>query len=167
MRYFSGLVSKKESCVVTKAYVFVLILCFNLCIMFGASCTISEKETQGTETENPALEYQAEDLNNVLPQRIDISTTFDSVGLGTNQLNYYYTISNITEKVFLERELHDSLYTEAVGRIPCTLWRPDYMQGVEVTFNYYSSEGEQLLHFTTQQELSFDGVNYSSSCKAN
>lgn len=152
MCYFSGLVSKKESCVVTKSSIFVLILCFKLCILVAASCTISEKEIQEAETVNLALEYQAEDLNNVLPQRLDLNTTFDSVGLGANQLNYFYTISNLTEKDFLERELHDSLYTEAIGRIPCTLWRPDYMQGVEVTFNYYSSEGKQLLHFARQQE---------------
>lgn len=109
------------------------------------------KKTNG-ESINPTLIYAAEDLNNVLPQRLELNTFFDSVGVSQNQLHYYYSISNLTRQDFLERELHDSLYTEAVDRIPCTLWRPLYMQGVEVTFTYYSVEGEQLLQFNRAQE---------------
>lgn len=153
MQYLSVFISKKESWVVTKWQVSIQIFYLALSIILISSCTTSEEENQEAEMFNPALETEAEDLNNVLPQRLDLNTSFDSVGLGTNQLRYYYSISNLTRKDFEERELHDSLYTEAVDRIPCTLWRPVHMQGVEVSFTYFSSRGEQLLHFARQQEV--------------
>lgn len=152
MRYFFGMFSREGIRAAAKSHIFILKLSFNAGMIFVTSCTITEKENQEAESVTLALEYQAEGLNNVLPQRLDLNTTFDSVGLGTNQLNYYYTISDLSETEFRVRELYDSLYTEAVGRIPCTLWRPDYMQGVEVTFNYYSSDAKKLLHFARHQE---------------
>jgi len=153
MQFFLAISAIKESCLLGRWRVKIQILCFALGILFISSCTISDEENQVTEIPNFALETQAEDLNNVLPQRLDLNTSFDSVGFGANQLQYYYSISNLTNKDFEERKLYDSLYSAAVNRIPCTLWRPVHMQGVEVTFTYFSNSGEKLLHFTRQQEV--------------
>lgn len=147
--------SEKASRTGTKLHILILMLCLNLCTVLFTSCTISEKKNEETEKLYRALEYQAASLNNVLPQKLDLNTHFDSVGFGSNQLRYYYSLSNLSEKDFLEKELRDSLYAEAVDRIPCTLWRPVYMQGVEVTFNYYSSDGKRILHFARQGEACY------------
>lgn len=99
---------------------------------------------------------QVVDLNNVLPQRLDGNTSFDSAGHGSNQLHYYYSISNLTKRDFDERQVSNSLNSEAVRRLLCALWRPLYMQGVKVTFRYYRSDGPELLHFFTETgSLSF------------
>lgn len=98
------------------------------------------------------LEY-AEDMNDVLPQRIGTNTTFDSVSVAPEKLYYFYTEENLRFQEIQEGSVRDSLITEAEGRIPCTLWRPLYMQGVEVTFSYYSAEdGNKLLEFSRIQD---------------
>lgn len=151
MKVFSRLNSKKWF-LFTGIGLIIVIAGFALTSFLPSSNSLTAEKKKEAETINPSLANQVEDLNNVLPQKLDLNTYFDSVGLGTNQLHYYYSIFNLTKKDFTERELRDSLYTEAVDRIPCTLWRPLYMQGVEVTFTYLSSDGEQLLDFARQQE---------------
>lgn len=153
MHNFLAIFSRKESCFLGRWQVKIQVFCFAIGILLISSCTISDDEDQVTDIPNFALETQSEDLNNVLPQRLDLNTSFDSVGIGANQLQYYYSISNLTNKGFEERKLYDSLYSEAVNRIPCTLWRPVHMQGVVVSFTYFSNSGEKLLHFTRQQEV--------------
>ena len=94
------------------------------------------------------LEIAVEDLNAALPQRQGLDTYFDSVALGHNHLNYYYTFADISmEQVAKNEQLEDSLYSEAEERIPCSLWRPDHMNGVSVTFTYFSNDGEKILEF--------------------
>ncbi len=113
------------------------------------SCERSQQNFDGDSQEiSESLIHAAEDLNAVLPQRLALNTTFDSVGVGTDQLHYYYSITDITRDQFISKQLEDSLYSEADGRIPCTLWRPDYMNGVSVSFTYFSSDGEKILEFT-------------------
>ena len=107
---------------------------------------------QDTNEINPALLIAVEDLNNVLPQRQGASTYFDSVGVEPNHLYYYYTIENLSFDTFVENELSDSLYSASVERIPCSLWRPVYMQGVQVTFTYHSNDQQELLQFTRFQD---------------
>lgn len=148
----STLFKKIENGILNQSY---LIWVFGVIISFGIFTSCSEPGKESNESEdgdNPALAAQVEDLNNVLPQRLDQNTTFDSVGLSLNQLHYYYSISNLTQGEYEERQLHDSLYAEAIHRIPCTLWRPVFMQGVEVSFTYFSSGGEELLHLERDQQ---------------
>lgn len=98
------------------------------------------------------IEY-AEDLNDVLPQRQGLNTTFDSVAIAPEKMFYYYSVQNLTLDDVSVPSVRDSLYTEAENRIPCTLWRPLFMQGVEVTFTYYSSDdGSKLLQFSRDQD---------------
>jgi hypothetical protein len=100
---------------------------------------------------SPELTTAAEGLNDVLPQRIAQSTYFDSVGVSKNSMSYYYSLENLSEDEFLQKGLMDSLMSEAENRVPCTTWRPVYMQGVDVSFIYYSNDGKEILHFTRSQ----------------
>jgi len=110
----------------------------------------SEEDT--SEEINSELQLAAEDLNSVLPQRLAMNTYFDSVGVSPSQLHYFYSISDFSEEEFIEKALEDSLYEEAVNRIPCTLWRPDHMNGVEVTFTYFSNDDQQILTLSRFQD---------------
>lgn len=107
---------------------------------------------------SPELTIAAEDLNNVLPQRVALSTYFDSVGVNRNSMSYYYSVEDLSEYEFLQKGLRDSLMSEAEGRIPCTLWRPVYMQGVDVSFIYFSNEGREILRFTKSQNACCDST---------
>lgn len=107
---------------------------------------------------SPELTIAAEDLNNVLPQRVALSTYFDSVGVSRNSMRYYYSVEDLSEDEFLQKGLRDSLMSEAEGRIPCTLWRPVYMQGVNVSFIYFSNEGREILRFTKSQNPCCDST---------
>jgi len=100
---------------------------------------------------SPELTIAAEDLNNVLPQRVALTTYFDSVGVSRNSMTYYYSVEDLSEDEFLQKGLRDSLMSEAEDRIPCTLWRPVYMQGVDVSFIYHSNDGKEILHFSRTQ----------------
>lgn len=64
---------------------------------------------------------------------------------------YYYSLSGLTYERFMEESMHDSLYADALERIPCSLWRPVYMQNVNVTFVYFSGDEEELFQFTESQ----------------
>ena len=152
MHYSIPILFKKIGNHFLKIICFNWIFCFTVCLIFFSSCSSSQKKKEASGALNQALATHVEDLNNVLPQSLDLNTSFDSAGLGSNQLHYYYSISGLTQELYQERQLRDSLYAEAVDRIPCTLWRPVYMQGVEVIFTYYSSEGEELLQFARGQE---------------
>lgn len=111
-------------------------------------------ETEGTvdNADHEALVMAAEDLNNVLPQNIGDDTVFDSVSAGQNSLTYYYSLTGLTHQEVIDNNLEDSLFSQAVNRIPCTLWRPAYMKGVEVEFAYYSSDREEVFGFSRTQE---------------
>lgn len=148
MKFFWGLFLKKG--IRFWGIVTVVLVIGGLFYMLRSG-SVEVRGTPGLEDVNPGLAIEVEDLNNVLPQRLAMNTYFDSVGIGPNQLYYYYSLTDLTQDDFQKRNLHDSLYTEAVERIPCTLWRPLYMQGVEVTFTYFSAEGEQLLQFAREQ----------------
>ncbi len=98
------------------------------------------------------IEY-AEDLNDVLPQRQGLNTIFDSVAIAPEKLFYYYSVEGLTADRLESPIVRDSLYAEAEKRIPCTLWRPLFMQGVEVTFTYFSADNEEkLLSFTRSED---------------
>lgn len=112
----------------------------------------SQDTSEISEEASPELTIAAEDLNNVLPQRVALNTHFDSVGVSQDKMNYYYSINHLTANEFSQNGLSDSLMTEAVDRIPCTLWRPAYMQGVEVSFIYFSSDSQEILRFTRVQQ---------------
>jgi len=100
---------------------------------------------------SPELTLAAEGLNDVLPQRIAQNTIFDSVGVARNHMSYYYTLGDLSEDDVLQKELKDSLVSEAERRVPCTTWRPVYMQGVDVSFIYFSNDGKEILHFSRTQ----------------
>lgn len=118
--------------------------------IYFIGCSGEEKEDSAAEA-SPELIIAAEDLNNVLPQRIALNTFFDSVSVSHNKMNYYYSLNHLSKEDYLQAELRDSLMTEAEDRVPCTLWRPAYMQGVEVSFTYFSDDGEEILQFTEAQ----------------
>lgn len=111
----------------------------------------SQDTSEISEKASPELTIAAEDLNNVLPQRVALNTYFDSVGVNRNKMNYYYSVEDLSKDEFLQRGLRDSLRAEAEDRIPCTLWRPVYMQGVDVSFIYFSNDGKEILRFTKSQ----------------
>lgn len=116
--------------------------------------SLPRNDRDSAEADNaasPELTTAAEGLNDVLPQRIAQSTYFDSVGVSKNSMNYYYSLENLSEDEFLQKGLTDSLMSEAENRVPCTTWRPVYMQGVDVSFIYYSNDGKEILHFTRSQ----------------
>ncbi len=118
--------------------------------MLSSSAENAPPNPPGDE-EQASLVMAAEDLNNVLPQNVDAGTTFDSVGVGQGTMTYYYSLPELTGQDIAEQDLGDSLYTEALDRIPCTLWRPSYMQNVEVGFTYFSGDSEEVLAFTRTQ----------------
>ena len=111
----------------------------------------SSDQSEADDIASPELNEAADGLNDVLPQRIAQSTYFDSVGVRKNSMSYYYSLENLSEDEFLQKELKDSLMSEAEKRVPCTTWRPVYMQGVDVSFIYYSNDGKEILHFTRSQ----------------
>jgi len=111
----------------------------------------SSDQSEADDIASPELNEAADGLNDVLPQRIAQSTYFDSVGVRKNSMSYYYSLENLSEDEFLQKGLKDSLMSEAEKRVPCTTWRPVYMQGVDVSFIYYSNDGKEILHFTRSQ----------------
>jgi hypothetical protein len=121
---------------------------FTAIYLISVSCN---PKTQNTSDINPALITAAEDLNHVLPQRQGIDLYLDSVSVEAGRMTYYYSHSGLTLEQFNKDSMGDSLYTAAVDRIPCSLWRPGYMQSVDVTFRYFSSDGEELFQFTESQ----------------
>ena len=133
----------------------IYIIAAGILILIAASMfypySFSENEEIGADNEShqidERLEIAVEDLNSVLPQRQGLDTYFDSVALGHNHLNYYYTFADISMEQVVNEQLEDSLYSEAEERIPCSLWRPDYMNGVSVTFTYFSNDGKKILEF--------------------
>ena len=117
-------------------------------ILLSFACS---SENQNEMETNPALINAAEDLNHILPQRQGLDTFLDSVTVNLNRMNYYYSLAGLTLDQYHNESLHDSLYKAAIERIPCSLWRPEYMQGVDVSFTYFSSDGEELIQFTESQ----------------
>jgi len=111
----------------------------------------SSDQSEADDIASPELNEAADGLNDVLPQRIAQSTYFDSVGVRKNSMSYYYSLENLSEDEFLQKGLKDSLMSEAEKRVPCTTWRPVYMQGVDVSFIYMSNDGKEILHFTRTQ----------------
>lgn len=75
----------------------------------------------------------------------------DSVILNLNRINYYYSLAVITLDQYPNESLHDSLYNAAIESIPCSMWRSECMQAVDVSFTYFSSDGEELIQFTESQ----------------
>lgn len=126
-----------------------------LILLLGVGC---QQNTDNNSTENskseiePTLQMAVEDLNQLLPQSLGSNTSFDSIGVAPNRVHYYYSIDNISKQEFENDHLNDSLYTAAVDRVPCSLWRPLYMQGVEVTFTYYSNDQQELIQFSRVQK---------------
>jgi len=131
-----------------KRYNVLHLLLIIVAFLFSLSCN---SENRNLEEINQALFIAAEDLNNVLPQRQGLDLFLDSVTVSPNRMNYYYSYSGITTEQYNEESMRDSLYNAAVERIPCSLWRPEYMQNVDVTFLYFSSDGEKLYQFTESQ----------------
>jgi len=138
---------KNDKLVIIAGALMVIILAVTVYLI-----TSLPSEQDNTEEINPDLQMMAEDLNDVLPQRLAMNTYFDSVGVKPNELHYYYSVTHISEQDFLEQSLEDSLYNEAENRIPCTLWRPVHMQGVEVTFTYFSSDHQKILELSRLQD---------------
>lgn len=105
------------------------------------------------ESQQALLTGNADDLNHALPQNLGDGIVFDSVGVGRGTMTYYHTLQNLDRQEIVDQNLADSLYIEAVERIPCSLWRPPYMANVEVSFIYYSRDREEILAFSkTEQE---------------
>ena len=111
----------------------------------------SSDQSEADDIASPELNEAADGLNDVLPQRIAQNTIFDSVGVARNHMSYYYTLGDLSEDDVLQNGLKDSLLSEAEKRVPCTTWRPVYMQGVDVSFIYMSNDGKEILHFTRTQ----------------
>ena len=111
----------------------------------------SSDQSEADNIASPELNEAADGLNDVLPQRIAQNTIFDSVGVARNHMSYYYTLGDLSEDDVLQKELKDSLVSEAERRVPCTTWRPVYMQGVDVSFIYFSNDGKEILHFSRTQ----------------
>lgn len=144
--------------------ILAIIAIFLLAGLFLKSGVFSKDEI--TETDPSAsiatlsqefIEY-AEDLNDVLPQRQGLNTMFDSVAIAPEKLFYYYSVEGLTANRLQTSTVRDSLFAEAEKRIPCTLWRPIFMQGVEVTFTYLSADnGDKLLSFTRSEDRCHEG----------
>lgn len=128
----------------TYLYLFVLLL-------YGCSGNHGEQSSVTSEPD-PALVAFTEEMNSFLPQRLDQVTFFDSLGAGANHLTYYYSIHSDGMGSNLTEAQTDSLLQVAENRIPCTLWRPLFMQGVDLSFVYLNADREELLHFTRTQE---------------
>lgn len=129
------------------------ILLLSLFLFLLAAC--AEQEERGT-TEvvhpNSALAEYVEDMNSLLPQRLDETTYFDSLSAGVNHLTYYYSVHFESISGTPDPVQEDSLMRMAEGRVPCTLWRPLFMQGVDVSFVYLTPENKEILRFTREQE---------------
>jgi hypothetical protein len=142
----------KHSFLLFAAGFIIIVLIAVIAFLTLTSAGDESENTPGNNPGNPALYESAENLNQVLPQRLDEHTSFDSVAVYYGTLHYNYSIANMTADGFADGVHKDSLYTAAVDRIPCTLWRPVYMQGVNVTFSYFSAEGDELFSFTKEQQ---------------
>jgi hypothetical protein len=116
----------------------------------------SSDQSEADDMASPELTEAVDGLNDVLPQTIAQNTTFDSVGVARNHMSYYYTLGDFSEDDVLQKGLKDSLMSEAEKRVPCTTWRPVYMQGVDVSFIYLSNDGKEILHFTRSQSTCCD-----------
>lgn len=124
-----------------------------LLLTVGCNQNTDENSTKNMESEiEPTLQMAVEDLNQLLPQHLGSNTSFDSIGVTPNRVYYYYSIDNISKQDFENENLSDSLYTASNERVPCSLWRPRYMQGVEVTFTYYSNDKQELIQFSRVQK---------------
>lgn len=139
--------------------ILAIIAIFLLAGIFYASGLLNKHEIIDPDASDPVallsqeLKEYVEDLNDVLPQRQGHYTSFDSVAVAPEQLFYFYSVENLVLADLSEQSVSDSLLAEAENRIPCTLWRPSYMQGVEVTFTYYSSlDGKKLIEFSRFQD---------------
>lgn len=129
-----------------RTYLFIFVL-----LLYGCSGNHGEQSSVTSEPD-PALIAFTEEMNSFLPERLDQVTFFDSLAAGTNHLTYYYSIHSDVMGLNLSEAQTDSLMYVAENRIPCTLWRPLFMQGVDVSFVYLNADREELLHFTRTQE---------------
>ncbi|TVQ65933.1 MAG: hypothetical protein EA360_07485 [Balneolaceae bacterium] len=126
-----------------------------LFIVFLLITACSEKEAEvqpASHLSDQALTEFVEGMNAVLPQRVDNDTYFDSLSLRQEGLFYYYSIRGFETAEDLNQEQSDSLMAMAESRIPCTLWRPHFMQGVDVSFVYLSPQENELIRFKREQQ---------------
>lgn len=123
-----------------------------LSLLLTACYTRGESESIEASRQHDALVEYVEDMNSLLPQRLDETTYFDSLSAGVNLLTYYYSIHSERIPGTLDPAQEDSLMQKAEGRVPCTLWRPLFMQGVDVSFVYLTPQNDEILRFTREQE---------------
>ncbi len=104
--------------------------------------------TEIDQAAQQAIIREVEDINPSLPINYGDGVTLDSVTAGQGSKSYYYTVEELTHEQVMRQQQMDSLQEEAVDRIPCTLWRPTYMDNVEVSFIYYSSDHREIFSFS-------------------
>ncbi len=126
-----------------------IVIVFIISAVFFYKYSSLTRDAQNTKLlTNQELLDEVITTNIALPLQLDNSTVFDSISINEGMLNYYYTLTELTKYEFIDKKLEDSLYTVAINRIPCTLWNPGFMEGIEVSFSYHSRDDALLLQFS-------------------